>query len=100
MATYMLDDIRSLQRKIDAKALDLFKAKDGQAPLQVTRIFDDKVVNCVEKRPRKKQKPTSFIRGQNVWNSSQLKALRHVRKPLKVLSVGTGGREHSFPSLS
>ncbi|CZR68126.1 uncharacterized protein PAC_18025 [Phialocephala subalpina] len=37
-----LDDIRSLQTRIEQKAHDLFKGKPGQAPLQVTRIFRER----------------------------------------------------------
>jgi hypothetical protein len=37
-----LDDNRSLQAKLEEKARDLFKAKPGQAPLLVTRIYRER----------------------------------------------------------
>ena len=36
-----LDDIRSLQSKIEKKSPDLFKLEPEETPLQVTRVFQE-----------------------------------------------------------
>lgn len=44
-----LDDVRSLQLKIEEKAYDLFKAKPDEAPLQITRVFRERVIKSEDK---------------------------------------------------
>jgi hypothetical protein len=65
-----LDDIGSLEVKIDEKANDLFKAKSGKPQLQVSRLQetelgDEKTVVC-------------FVGNQCIKDISQLKALKYV----------------------
>lgn len=72
---YRLDDLRSLQTKVQEKAHDLFKAKAGISPLQVTRIFRNSRANELAE----KDNIPHFFKDQDVWNSAQVKALRNVR---------------------
>lgn len=41
-----LDDIRSLQSKLEKKSHDLFNAETIQWPLQVTRVFQERDPKC------------------------------------------------------
>ncbi|KAH9211753.1 hypothetical protein DL95DRAFT_369317 [Leptodontidium sp. 2 PMI_412] len=70
---YRLDDLRSLQTKVQEKAHDLFKAKAGISPLQVTRIFRNSRANELAE----KDNIPHFFKDQDVWNSAQVKALRN-----------------------
>jgi len=68
---FNVDDLNSLQKKIDSKASSLFKEKAGKASLQVSRVFrgkigEDEVIPC-------------FVRDQNVSKESQIKVLKNVR---------------------
>jgi hypothetical protein len=45
----LLDDVRSLQLKIEEKAYDLFKAKPEEPPLQITRVFKERDVKSDDK---------------------------------------------------
>jgi hypothetical protein len=68
---FSVDDLDSLRTKIDSKASNLFKEKKGKAPLQVSRVFRGKI-------GEEKDTPC-FVRDQNVWDKSQIKALKNVR---------------------
>ncbi|KAH7323468.1 hypothetical protein BKA65DRAFT_69674 [Rhexocercosporidium sp. MPI-PUGE-AT-0058] len=68
-----LDDIRSLQTKVEEKAHDLFKGKAGISPLQVTRIFHGR---CANELAEKENAPR-LVKDEDVWNSVQVKALRN-----------------------
>jgi hypothetical protein len=68
---FNMDDLDSLQMKINSKAPDLFKDRMGQAPLQVSRVFKGRI--------GKDEETSCFVRNQNVWNNSQIKALKIVR---------------------
>jgi len=67
---FNMDDLESLQTKINTKAPDLFRERKGQAPLQVSRIFKGRI-------GRDKETPC-FVRDQSVWDKSQIKALKNV----------------------
>ncbi|CZR67923.1 uncharacterized protein PAC_17822 [Phialocephala subalpina] len=71
--TYHLDDLRSLEKKINEKAHDLFKEKPGRAGLQVTRIFKQKTGN----RDIRESERTVFIKDLDVCDVSAVKALQH-----------------------
>lgn len=74
---HRFDDLRTLRTKIDAKSPDLFKAKDRQAPFEVTQVLDERVTNvCHEKE----QNRTSIVRVKPVWMVSDMMLLRKVRK--------------------
>jgi hypothetical protein len=68
-----LDDMRSLQTKIDQKAQNLFKERTGQAPLIVTRIFKHSAVESEENTAK------LFEKGKEVLNITDVKRLRYVR---------------------
>ena len=68
-----LDDMKSLQRKIDRKANDLFKEKAGQAPLTVTRN-----INSYEARSERKYS-SCFEADKAVSSIADIKRLRNVR---------------------
>ena len=69
-----LDDLRSLKAKVDGKAHDLFKAKEGLAPLQVTRVFKDRRANSSVRNIQTEV----FVQDQDVWNLGEIRALRNV----------------------
>jgi hypothetical protein len=69
--SFSMDDLVSLRTKIDSKAANLFKEKKGKAPLQVSRVFRSKI-------GEDKDTPC-FVRDQNVWDKSQIEALKNVR---------------------
>lgn len=67
-----LDDMRSIQLKIEGKAHDLFKEKPGgQAPLSVTRIL------------KSQENGRFFEKDRKVLNLSHVKMLRNVRMLLE-----------------
>ncbi|MAD84145.1 MAG: hypothetical protein CL912_14375 [Deltaproteobacteria bacterium] len=71
---HRLDDLRSLRAKVDGKAHDLFKAKDGVASLQVTQVFRDRRANCSVGSIQ----TGAFVQDQDVWNLGEIRALRNV----------------------
>jgi len=70
---HRLDDLRSLRAKVDGKAHDLFKAKDGVASLQVTQVFRDRRANCSVGSIQ----TGAFVQDQDVWNLGEIRALRN-----------------------
>lgn len=82
MAAYLqLDDVNSLKAKIDDKAHDLFRAKSGVAPLQVSRYFKTKV--------GKGKEANCFLKNQDVWDNKEVKSLRHVCANGSLLPIQT-----------
>ena len=69
--SYNLDDLRSLELKINEKAYNLFKEKIGDAPLQVTRVFKSK-------RKQGEKEGNCFERDLDVCGLSRVKALIRV----------------------
>lgn len=65
-----LDDVKSIQLKIEGKAHDLFKEKSGQS-MAVTRIL------------RAQENGKSFEKDKKVLNLSHIKMLRNVRMRLE-----------------
>jgi hypothetical protein len=65
-----MDDLRSIQLKIEGKAHDLFKEKPGQGP-SVTRIL------------RSQENGRFFEKDRKVLNLSHVKMLRNVRMLLE-----------------
>jgi hypothetical protein len=65
-----LDDVRSIQLKIDEKAHDLFKEKSGHPPLAVTRIQEN---------------GNSFEKDRKVLELSHIKMLRNVRNAPRMI---------------
>ncbi|KUJ20793.1 uncharacterized protein LY89DRAFT_640613 [Mollisia scopiformis] len=66
---YALDDLSSLDKKIDARAHDLFKEKKGHAGLQVTRVFRRKSSKGVGEK-------NCFVKNLDVCDSSQVEGMR------------------------
>ncbi len=77
VGAYRLDDIRSLQHTLDEKAHNLFKAKDGQAPLQVTRISRRKVVN--DEGEVDIEDEIRAVRDEDVLDAAHIRKLQQVR---------------------
>lgn len=75
---YHLDDLQSLEKKIDEKAHDLFKAKPGHAGFQVTRISKQKI----GKRNIGESERNVVIRDLDVCDLSAVRALQHVSPPI------------------
>jgi hypothetical protein len=77
-----LDDMRSLQIKIDQKAHNLFKEKAGQAPLTVTRIFNDH-------DEESKEKSVGYYESdREVFGIDDVERLRNVRtSPLFITAL-------------
>jgi len=68
------DDLRSLKVKIDEKAYDLFKAKEGVPPFRVTRVFKGTPTDEITR----KKSSAGFVDDQNVWSSADLGHLADV----------------------
>ena len=74
MASHLLlDNAQSLPTRIDRKAHDLFKAKPGKAPLQVTRVFQRKIDGDSGKTK------SCYVKNQDVWDTPQIAGLKNVR---------------------
>jgi hypothetical protein len=73
---FVFDDLRSLKKKINEKAYDLFKEKPGTAPLQVTQIIPNRASNGEEKDVNR------LVRDQDVWKLSEVKASHQVKGPI------------------
>jgi hypothetical protein len=77
-----LDDMRSLQIKIDQKAHNLFKEKAGQAPLTVTRIFND------HDEESKEKSVGYYENDREVFSIDDVERLRNVRtSPLFITAL-------------
>ena len=74
MDVYMTpNDFNELDRRIEQRGKGLFRAKAGQVPFQVSRIFKERGATGDDAR-----QATRVVMNQDIWNSSELKALRDV----------------------
>lgn len=74
---YSLDDKGSIQKKIDERSSRLFKEKDGQAGLQVTRIFKRRSTSSRIGDGNDKERNV-FVKDLDVFDLATIKRLQDV----------------------